>query len=283
MQWWCAAQGVAWDWTWKPYPGVWLFVLALVLSYGALRRWAGGDASARTGEIASFAGGIFALWAALDWPIGALGAGYLASAHMVQFLLITLIAPPLLLAGVPRRAYAGLAGRRRLHAVLRWLTHPLIALPIFNAVMISTHLPAVNDSLMVSQLGSFAIDFAWLASGLVFWWPLVAPVPERPWMHELLKIGYLTVQTIMGIPLFFYLTFSRFPVYSVFELAPRVHGIGAHADQQVAGLIMKIVGGLILMGAVTVIFLRWSRREEEAPGLARRPESRGDVTDPVSP
>lgn len=265
MQWWCSAQGAAWDWTWKPYPGVWLFIILIAIGYVRLvrRSTAAGMIEGRAWRSTVFGFGLAGLWAALDWPIGALGAGYLASAHMLQFLLITLIAPPLLLAGLPPTFYQGLGQRPVLVRVLRFLTHPLIVLVIFNTTMITTHLPAVSDRLMVTQVGSFVIDIAWLTAGLTFWWPIIAPVPERPWMHALLKIGLLTAQTIAGIPLFFYLTFSEFPVYAVYELAPRVHGIGAHTDQQTAGLIMNIVGGMIFMVALTVIFLQWSKREEK--------------------
>src|SRR5690242_14931503 len=99
MQWWCAALGETWTWNWRAYPGVWLFVLAFVL----LRRWLLGTGSwslAPRREKVAFVSGVIILWASLDWPLGPIAAGYLASAHSLQFLLITMIAAPLLLLGV---------------------------------------------------------------------------------------------------------------------------------------------------------------------------------------
>ena len=80
MTWWCSASGVTWEWVWKPYPGVWIALLLLIVPY--LRRMRGPrEAPSYTvaGRWApvSFMAGVVALWAATDWPIGALGAGYL--------------------------------------------------------------------------------------------------------------------------------------------------------------------------------------------------------------
>lgn len=352
FQWWCAAQTAAWEWTWRPYPGVWIFIAALAFGYWALLR----RAKRLTGEtvggarVASAVAGLLTLWLALDWPIGALGAGYLASVHMVQFLLIGMIAPPLLLWGLPPAGLrvwldggasdspgtsspigAGLPGDAvgypggvgfpgdtvaatagvtaspgaagatasqgaaargattpraprllRLARVLRVVTHPLVALFVFNAIVGATHTPAVNDTLMVTQLGSFAIDIAWLVGGLIFWWPVAAAAPARPSFHPLLKIGYLTALAIAMTPVFLYLTFSDHPVYAVYELAPRVNGIDAHADQRVAGLIMKVVGGFILMGVLSVLFFRWATRAgDDMTALQTAKAGAAETAEPV--
>jgi putative membrane protein len=263
MQWWCSAQTAPWSWSWTPYPGVWAFVILLALVYWRLERRSEVDRAPRPRGLrrASYVGGIVGLWIALDWPVGALGAGYLASAHMAQFLLIALVAPPLLLYGVPPTAYDRLADRPALLGVLRVLTHPLVALAFFNVVLLATHWPSVVDTLMVSQLGSFALDISWLCSGLVLWWPLVAPVPRRPGFTHMYRIGYLILATILNTPAFAFLTFSELPLYATFELSPPVSGLSVRDDQRLAGLLMKIGGGLIFWAAITVLFFRWYQSE----------------------
>jgi putative membrane protein len=261
MQWWCSAQTAAWSWTWQAYPGVWLFVALLVASYWLLLRMPGGDGSGRRLRSLSFAAGGLSLWIALDWPVGALGAGYLASAHMVQFLLIALVAPPLLIIGLPRAAFDALAGRGAALKLLRLLTHPLIALAFFNVVLVATHWPSVVDSMMSSQWGSFVLDMAWLVAGLVLWWPIVAPVPARPNFGYMYKIGYLILATILNTPAFALLTFSEMPLYATFELAPPVSGLSTRSDQRLAGLLMKIGGGLIFWAAITALFVQWYAAE----------------------
>src|SRR5690606_39144766 len=92
MTWWCAATRVPWSWAPRAYPGVWAFIAAVAVgAVWVVRRT--GIRPTRT-QSAAWWSGLAALWVASDWPIGALGSGYLASAHMVQYLLYTLVAAP---------------------------------------------------------------------------------------------------------------------------------------------------------------------------------------------
>jgi cytochrome c oxidase assembly factor CtaG len=273
MQWWCSAQGTPWTWAWQAYPGVWAFIGLLAYGYYRLLR-ATPDADAghwrlRT-HVACFVAALLMLWLALDWPIGALGAGYLASVHMIQFLVLGMIVPPLLLYGIPEPAYARLPAG--LMSWLQPLTRPVVAFTLFNMLVIATHVPAVVDTLMTTQLGSFLIDVVWLGGGIIFWWPVAAAVGGSQ-LRELAKVGYLGFQLIAMKPVFVYLTFSTYPKYATYELAPRVHGIGARADQQMAGLLMEVAGMIIILIAVGAVFLRWSSKEErEVRRAASAPE-----------
>ena len=83
MSWWPSAGGAAWEWGWIPYPAVWLLLIVIAGAYAAwvrsLRpgRRRTGDPEVSADQIALFAAGLVVLWAALDWPLGALAAGYL--------------------------------------------------------------------------------------------------------------------------------------------------------------------------------------------------------------
>jgi putative membrane protein len=265
MQWWCAAQGTAWSWTWQPYPGVWLFVALLAGAYTlAHRRYGDADDGFSPGFRRGSAGaGILLLWIALDWPVGALGAGYLASVHMVQFLLIAVAAPPLLLLGTPRRALERAMEIPPVGLAMRVLGYPIMAICLFTAVMGLTHWPLLADTLMSRQWGSFVLDMMWLASGLVFWWPVAVNLPEREWLQEPFKMGYLIVATLVNTGVFAFLTFSSVPVYATFELAPPVGSLSTRDDQLVAGLLMKVGGALVLWSSITVLWFRWYRRSQD--------------------
>ena len=206
--------------------------------------------------------GLVVLWLALDWPIGALGAGYLASIHMLQFLLMALIAPPMLLMGPSADALAMLNGSGVGPRLIGRLTAPLVTLILFSVVVLATHLPAVVDTLMVSQPGSMAIDLLWIGAGLLFWWPVVLDVPAHPRFTYPLKFGYL-VLGMMFSPVMFglvgFLAYSTTPLYGVFELAPPLPGVSARADHQLAGVMMSTGGMLIAFVAVSVIFYRWNK------------------------
>lgn len=268
MNWWCTALGVPWTWEWRAFPGAWLFIGAIALAYGwAVRRLqparlAADDAPTSGREIALFAAGLGVLWLAVDWPLGLLAAGYLLSARTLQYLLFVLVAPPLLLLGLPRWLLRRLLRGRAAFRAARALSRPLVPLLVYNAVLIAVHLPPTVEAVAGSQLAGFALDVAVIASGLVFWWPALARVPELRPMGYPARIGYLLLSVFLPtVPASFF-TYARFPIYPLYELAPRVHGIEAVMDQQIAGLTMKVLGGLILFGTMSVMFFRWHRLEE---------------------
>lgn len=270
MQWWCAAQGLPWTWTWRAYPGVWLFVAAIALAWW---RWSRRRGTTPAGT-AYFLAGLLLLWVALDWPIGALGAGYLASVHMVQFLLIAFYAPPLLLLGL--RASVGGEGRTAPVSRLRHrLIHPLLTLVLFVVATIATHLPVVTDNLMSNQAGSFAIDTAWVVAGLLFWWPVIMPGGPAGFV-PIVRMGYLVASMVLMTAPNAMITFSDLPLYATFELAPPIPGVSVLQDQRLAGILMRFGSAVVIWTAISILFLRWNRQEtrlmEEEMREQRKPD-----------
>jgi putative membrane protein len=254
VQWWCSAQGVPWSWQWRPYPGVWLFVLLLAAAYLWLRRRADARRVVRPERWRRAAGwsGLGLVWLALDWPLGALGAGYLSSVHSTQFLLLTFLASPLLLLGLgPVSEATSPPPRARIFRVLG-------AALLFNVVVIATHMPRVVDTLMPTQAGAFAIDAAWLGSALLFW----QPVLHNRWpIHPLARMGYIFWGTLAHTGIGVWLLLAKLPVYRLYELAPPMPGLDPRSDQQLAGGIMELVGMIIIFGAVSLVALGWMQRE----------------------
>lgn len=265
MRWWCSAQNTAWTWEWRPYPGVWLFVLAVGLGVWYWNR-AGARRSGRPAPPVHplHVLGLIILWLALDWPIGALGAGYLASVHMLQFQLVALIAAPLLLRGMSLDALALLQSDGTFARLVRQITAPLPGLIALNVAVLLTHIPAIVDTLMATQIGSFVIDLIWVAGGLIFWWPVVVPVPERPRFGSALQIGYIVIG-LMFSPVMFgvaaFLVYSQHPLFGTYELAPPVGSFSSKEDHVVAGLLMSVGGAIIAFVALSKIFFDWSKRE----------------------
>ena len=135
-------------------------------------------------------------------------------------------------------------------------------------IVLVTHLPGVVDDLMTRPLGAFLIDAAWLGGGLLFWWPIVAPVPARRG-GPLGKIVYLFAGGLIHTGLGVWFLLSRFPIYAAYELAPPIGGRSVLVDQGVAGGLMELMGGIILIGAIAIIFFRWARAESGAAGFRR--------------
>ena len=270
MRWWCSALDAPWTWQWQPYPGVWLFVLAIggVYAWAVRRlepsRLAGDDRPTAPRDVVFFLLGLLALWIAADWPLGALAAGYLLSVKTVQYLLLAYVAPGLMLLGMPRWLLRRLIRGRVAFRVAKALSRPLLPLAIANGVLVATHLPVVVDGVSGSQLGTFLLDVAVIGSGFAFWWPALALLPELGPLSYGARIGYLGLNVFVPtVPASFF-TFSQYPIYALYELAPRVGGISAIADQRAAGMVMKLAGGALLFGTMSVMFFRWYRQEAAA-------------------
>lgn len=260
MTWWCSATRLPWDWAPRAYPGVWLVMAGLMTWYVLARRRLTPEERAVDDprRPVAFAGGWVALWVATDWPLGALGSGYLASAHMVQYLLYTQVAAPLLVLGLNEPMLRRLLARTRTTELVRLLCRPVAAVVLFNAVLIATHAPVTVDALRTSQAGSFVLDGLWLLSGLILWLPVCGPLdemrPSYPVRAVLLFVGAGVVPMIPGG----FLTFATSPLYGIYELAPRVGGFDAGVDQQLAGVLMKIGNVPLLWPAIGVLFARWA-------------------------
>jgi putative membrane protein len=257
---------------------VWLVVALLAIGYWQWRRrsFAAGDAWPGR-HVGFFATGLLLVWVALDWPVGALGGGYLASLHTVQWLLLAQIAPPFLLLGLAPGALERLETTSpRRATLLHRLAGALPGIAAFNVVLLATHVPAIVDALMATQLGSFVVDAAWLLSGLALWWPVVAPAPYGR-LSDPAKMGYLFLSTLLPTAPAAFLTFADYPLYKLYELAPRVGEIAARSDQQMAGLLMKAIADPIMWLSMGILFFRWSAREraqDAAEMVAPPPRSR---------
>jgi putative membrane protein len=253
LVWWCVARGESWNWLWQPYPGVWLFVALVAALLWRLSH----------GVKLSAAAGLVLLWLTLDWPVGALGAGYLSSVHTLQYVMLSMIIPVLLLSGLGHTGASRIAASPRSVAVLRRITAPPFAAAFFTLVMLATHAPFVLDYLMKSQLGSFSLDMLWLTSGVLLAWPLVVPVPERPRFGPPLRILYVFAGTVAHVFVGMWFLTTKFPVYATYELAPRIEGLTAMSDQHLAGAVILLIGTPVVLGAVTYIFFSWQGTGEE--------------------
>ena len=270
MTWWCSAQGLPWTWAWRAYPGVWLLVAAVAAAY----LWA--NTSLAPADRATprrkrfFATGLLALWIAADWPVGALGAGYLLSVHQLQFVLFTMVAPPLLLLGTSSAVWRRVLRPRGVRRAAELITRPLIAFATFNTLVVATHFPEVVDGWMKSQLGSFALDLAWIVAGFALWWPVVNPLPEMNGLSYPGRFGYLLASIVLPAAPAAFLIFANYPLYELYELAPPVGRIAAGDDQLVGGLIMKFGGAVAVFTAATILFFKWHAAEEPEGSLVLR-------------
>jgi putative membrane protein len=267
MSWWCAALERPWDWTWRPYLGVW--VLCGVVIAGWVIAWRRrGERPGRRANL-QFAGGVAALWIASDWPVGALGGAYLSSVHMLQFMIYTLAAAPLLMLAAPSWMAEAILRRLRARAVWANLSRPIPAAIGANVVLVATHSPYAVDLLRASQLGSFGLDMIWLLSGFLLWAPVISPIHSMRAPSAPVRIAYLFCAAAL-LPMIpgGFIAFAPHPLYATYELAPRA-GLSALADQQLAGVFMKVGNIPVIWTVMAVLWFRWYE-SDRTPGARRR-------------
>ena len=103
-----------------------------------------------------------------------------------------------------------------------------------------------------------------VSGAFLVWWPVLGPIPDLPRLSPPAAMGYLFLQSLVPLIPASFLTFATEPVYDAYVGLPRLWGIDVLNDQRVAGLIMKIGGGMVLWAAITVIFFTWAGEEERA-------------------
>jgi cytochrome c oxidase assembly factor CtaG len=211
------------------------------------RRWHGG-------RPAAFLGGLAAIDLALASPVEPF-AGLLLQVHMVQHLLLMMVAPPLLWLGTPLfPLLRGLPRPVRMVWVAPWLsapplrrlfgclTHPLTALVLFVAATWVWHAPPVYDLALRSKSWHYLQHACFLGTALVFWYPIVRPYPARPHWSPWLLLPCLFLADLSNTALAALLTFSNRLLYPYYAEVPRLAGLSPLDDQSAAGVIMWVPG-----------------------------------------
>ena len=253
---------------WQAHPDVWLLVATIAVGYAlALTRLgprlaAPGTTVVTRFQVASFSAGLLALWVASDWPIHDVAERYLFSVHMVQHVTYSMIAAPLMLIGTPTWLARWLLSPRWLLATVRYLSRFIPATIVFNLVVIVTHTPIVVNAALEHALLHFGIHTLIFLSSLIVWMPLLSPLPEVPRLQPLGRMLFLFLQSVVPTVPASFLTFGATPLYSFYDHVPRLFGISALTDMQVAGVVMKIGVGLTIWLIIAILFFRWYNAEE---------------------
>jgi putative membrane protein len=252
---------------WHPHPEVWALVAVLLIAYFWALRTIGPrhveavEFPATRRQKTFFVLGCLAIFVIADWPIHDLAERYLYSVHMIQHLGLTFVAVPLLMLGTPDWLWRVLLHPRPLMTVARALSRPLIALVIFNGVLVFTHWPTIVTASVQHEAIHFGVHALLFFSAMVMWSPVLSPIIEIPRLTYPGRMLFLFLQSLVPTVPASFLTFGDRPLYHVYEAFPRLWGISAHTDQLVAGLIMKIVGGAFLWTIIAVMFFRWFELE----------------------
>ena len=259
----------AWSaWSLEP-----LVVAALLLLAGVY--WRGRSRSAARWQARSFTVALAALAVALLSPLDAV-SGVLASAHMVQHLLLTLVAAPLLAISAPAAALLrggpdALRGpvrvwRRRSGGAVHLLRNPVVVWLLHVGTLWGWHAAVLYDAALANPLVHVVEHVTFLATGFLFWRVVLGAraVRASPGLGVLLVFA-MTMQSAL---LSLLLTFASTPWYSGYTTTTRAWGIEQLADQHLAGAIMWVPAGFVYLGVALALLVGWVRGTRDEEDLA---------------
>jgi putative membrane protein len=213
---------------------------------------------AGTWQRRSFAAGLALLVLVFATPVDTLAREYLLSAHLFQNVVLAEWVPLLLVAGLGPLTAAALNRYR----VVRLLTVPWVALPVWVVTYVVWHIPVAYEAALRHPEWLLPVEHVtYLLAGVLLWWPLFH---YEPWAGRSgAKATYVFAAFLLASPIGLALAFLPDELYAFYEDALRVWGISPLLDQQVAGILMSLAEAVVFFGAFAVFFLRFLREEEE--------------------
>ena len=236
-------------------------VIGLV-ALGALYQWRGASAppDVRTptvGQRVTFHTALLLIFFSLNGWLHDLSDTYLFSAHMVQHLVLTLVAPPLLIMGTPGWMFREALRSHRVAATARWVTQPWRCFLVFSVVLAAWHLPPMYEYAMEHHNVHIGQHLCFMVAATLMWWPILSPLPELPRLSYPLQMLYLFLLSIPMSLVAICIANADSILYPAYASAPRIWGITPMQDQMIGALIMWVPGGLFFFAIISVVFFKW--------------------------
>jgi cytochrome c oxidase assembly factor CtaG len=207
----------------------------------------------------------------------------LFTVHMAQHIVIAMLAAPLLLIARPMPAYiwalprpirigagTALTSSGKLITVLRVLTRPVIALPLFIVTLYGWHIPAAYNGSLENDWLHLFMHFTMFTTAVLFWWPIVGPPPARTQLSHPQRIVYLLLAVTPTALLSAVITLSKSVIFDFYLDSPGHFGWSPVNDQQTGGILMWIPGNLVYLVTMTILFFKWFALEEKKSSRPRR-------------
>jgi len=253
-------------WAFHLHAVAWLVLVAMAAGYllgvRHASRVAGAAGRPTRRQWWAFAGGMAFLALAATWPLADLAAHWSLTALVVQRLVLTLAAAPLLLFSLPSALAATLTRPAPVDTVVEALTRPVVAVVSFSLVALGTLLPQAVAAQASSAGWRALTDGGLLLAGAVLWGPAMHNIPG---VHRSAPLGvavYLFVQSIVPTFLAVIYVFAHRPFYGAFAGVHRALGMSRLVDQQAAGVVAKVGTLPVLWSAAWRALARAQRAEE---------------------
>lgn len=214
-----------------------------------------------TPQFLSHCGAIVTFLLGSLWPVHDVGEKSLYFVHMAQHIAFINIMALFIVMSIPSWLARWILVRKRILPVVRKATRFLPATILFNVLIVVFHWPAFVTLTVHNGLIHFLAHFVMVICFVVIWMVIVSPAPEIRRSTPIVQMLFLFLQSVIPTIPASFLTFGSKPLYKVYVDLPKLYSLSALDDQRIAGLVMKLVGGLLLWGVIAVIFFQWSSNE----------------------
>lgn len=230
---------------------------------------------------------------AMGSPLSLL-AHELFSMHMLQMSLLYIVMPPLLLLGTPAWFLRPLLRFQWLRRMGRFWTRPLVTLFVFNGLISLYHIPIIFDTIMSQMMYHTLSHIVLLVAALCMWWSVTCPIPEVDRVKPLHKLAFIFANGVLLTPACALIMFSDHVLFASYaEMSHIVPIFTPRDDQQLGGVIMKVMQEFVYITAIGLIFVQWIRQQKrkdeddlkEMKANIQKKEQVNEqvITNPVSP
>jgi cytochrome c oxidase assembly factor CtaG len=238
--------------SWSLHWDVLLAVAALVAVYAwSRRKWPG-----IVGRQVAFDVAVVLLLAVYVTPLHTIALHYLLSVHLLQNVVTAEWAPGLVVFALS----PALARELRRFVVVRFATHPLVALPLWLATYFIWHVPPIYDRALEQSGWLLNLEhLTYFVAGVLMWWPIF-----HGRYSDGAKALYLFAAFVLAAPLGLLLALLPRPFYGFYKNAPGLWGLSDLTDQQIAGVTMVVEQAILFFAVFAYFFMRFLRTEHIA-------------------
>ncbi|WP_137742793.1 cytochrome c oxidase assembly factor CtaG [Robertmurraya siralis] len=273
---------------WSPF--FFLAMVALLAAYFLItitwRKHINGSEPLTTRQGIIFSTGVILLYIIKGSPID-LMSHLMFYAHMIQMAVLYLIIPPLFIVGIPQWIWKKLLGLPVIRSLFKFFTKPIIALILFNGIFSFYHIPLIFDVIKTDMLLHTSYTMLLFLMAIFMWWPLVNQVEGEKRLSGVKKIGYIFADGVLLTPACALIIFADVPMYATFSdpsswakalelcVSPTVlsglnlsgpemfNSMSLLHDQQLGGVLMKVIQEIVYGVVLFQVFFEWYRREQE--------------------
>lgn len=273
---------------WSPFFFVFIsavLVLYFMVTYVKREKFVNSEPLKRS-EAILFTTAIILLYITKGGPLDLMGH-LMFYAHMIQMAVLYLVIPPLMIVGIPNWVWRKVLNYPIVKPLFNFFTKPLIALILFNGMFSFYHIPLIFDAIKMNMWMHAGYTFVLFLFAIFMWWPLMNRLPEYESLSGLKKVGYIFADGILLTPACALIIFADTPMYATFSdpsawmealklcvptstlasldlSGPEVfNSMSLIDDQQLGGVIMKIIQEIVYGVVLAQIFFSWYRKEQE--------------------